>query len=348
MKLDIRHTLRALVLTGACIAIALLCSASGQAGSQPNSQLAKVDLEAPAAIQRTDLPSWAFTPPTPRVPHAPDNGAILHVPGSDRGYTRTQINDPYGPPDWFPSQHPPAPTEATQGRKPAYYACGLCHLVSGYGRPENESIAGLPVGYILEQIDDFKNGRRHSSVKNMGLITMIPVAEGITPEEAKIAAEYYASVKPVQWIHVVETNTVPKTHPNARMLAVDPNGGTEPIGNRVIEVPENLELAEMRDSASGFIAYVPMGSVKRGEELVRTGDNGKTTPCVVCHGQDLRGMGDIPPLAGRSPSQMARQIYDFKTGAHNGTNAALMKGPVRNLTDTDIVNITAYLASLKP
>ncbi len=348
MKIHIRSTVTALVLTGTCVAFVLLHPATGEAVSQEMSQPAKVDLEAPAAIQRTDLPSWAYTPPSPRVPHAPDNGAILHVPGSDRGYTRTQINAPYGPPDWFPNQHPPAPAEATQGRKPAYYACGLCHLVSGYGRPENESIAGLPVGYILEQFDDFKNGRRHSSVANMALITMIPVAEGITPEEAKIAAEYYASVKPVQWIHVVETNTVPKTHPNARMLAVDANGGTEPIGNRVIEVPKNLELAEMRDSASGFIAYVPLGSVKRGEELVRTGDNGKTIPCVVCHGQDLRGMGDIPPLAGRSPSQMARQIYDFKTGARNGTNAALMKGPVRNLTDTDIVNITAYLASLKP
>ncbi len=348
MKPHLNPSFIVLALAGACAASALLTSATGQAGLQQSGQAAQVDLEAPADIQRTDLPEWAFTPPSPRIPHAPDNGAILHVPGSTRGYTRTQINDPYGPPDWFPDQHPPAPPEATQGRKPAYYACGLCHLVSGYGRPENESIAGLPVGYTLEQIDDFKHGRRHSSVANMGLITMIPVAEGISPEEAKTAAEYYAAVKPVQWIHVVETNTVPKTHPNARMLAVDADGSTEPIGNRVIEVPQNLELAEMRDSASGFIAYVPVGSVKRGEELVRTGDNGKTTPCVVCHGQDMRGMGNIPPLAGRSPSQMARQIYDFKTGARNGVNAALMKGPVQSLSDTDIVNITAYLASLKP
>jgi cytochrome c553 len=306
-------------------------------------------LEAPKELQHPELPSWAFTPvsPGPRVARPVDDGTLLHVPGSDKAFTRTQINDGYAPPDWFPEQHPPAPKEATNGRKPVYQACGLCHLVSGYGRPENQSIAGLPAGYILEQIEDFKNDLRHSSVPNMGVITMIPVAKGITPEEAKEAADYYAAIKPpAHYIRVVETNTVPKTRPNARMMVLDEAGGTEPIGNRVIEVPEDVKLAEMRDSASGFVAYVPVGSLKLGETIVRTGAGGKTIACVTCHGQDLRGMGNIPRIAGRSPSQMARQLYDFKTGARNGVNAPLMKGVVANLTDTDIVNITAYLASL--
>ncbi len=305
-------------------------------------------LEAPKEVQNPNLPSWAYTPvtPGPRPARVPDDGTLLHVPGSDKAFTRTQIGDPFNPPDWFPDQHPPAPTEAAHGRKPAYWACGLCHLVSGYGRPENESIAGLPAGYILEQIEDFKNDRRHSSVPNMGLITMIPVAKEITPEEAKEAAEYYASIKPPKWIRIVETNTVPKTRPNARMMVLDEAGGTEPIGNRVIEVPEDVKLAEMRDSASGFVAYVPVGSLKLGDAIVHTGAGGKTIACITCHGQDLHGLGNIPPIAGRSPSQMARQIYDFKTGARNGVNAPLMKGVVNNLSDTDIVNIVAYLASL--
>ena len=103
----------------------------------------------------------------------------------------------------------------------------------------------------------------------------------------------------------------------------------------------------MRDSKSGFVAYVPTGSLKKGETLVRTGDNGRTTACVLCHGPNLTGMGNIiPPIAGRSPSQLARALYDFKSGARNGSNAALMKAPAANLTNEDIVNITAYLASL--
>jgi cytochrome c553 len=324
-------------------------TATPQAADAAGAPRPVYQLEAPKELQNPDLPSWAFTPvsPGPRVARAVDDGTLLHVPGSDKAFTRTQIGDGYAPPDWFPEQHPPAPKEATNGRKPVYQACGLCHLVSGYGRPENQSIAGLPAGYILEQIEDFKNDLRHSSVPNMGVITMIPVAKGITPEEAKEAADYYASIKPpAHYIRVVEANTVPKTRPNARMMVLDEAGGTEPIGNRVIEVPEDVKLAEMRDSASGFVAYVPVGSLKIGEGIVRTGASGKTIACVTCHGQDLRGMGNIPRIAGRSPSQMARQLYDFKTGARNGVNAPLMKGVVANLTDGDIVNITAYLASL--
>ncbi|MEO6803415.1 MAG: c-type cytochrome [Granulicella sp.] len=308
-----------------------------------------MQLEAEPEHQKPDLPSWAYIPVLPPgtgLRRVPDNGAILHAVGSDKGFTKTQIRNGYGPPDWFPDSHPRAPKSVTEGRRGQYQACGLCHLITGYGRPENMSINGLPVGYILEQIDDFKHDRRHSSVPNMGLITMIPVAKNITPEEAKEAAEYFASVKPSKYIRVVETDTVPKTRPNARMLVPDEAGGTEPIGNRVIEVPEDVEQIEMRNWQVGFVAYVPKGSLKKGENIVKTGDKGRILSCVPCHGPNLKGLGNIPPIAGRSPAQMARQIYDFKTGARHGLNAPLMQVPVSNLTDTDIVNIVAYLASL--
>jgi cytochrome c553 len=301
------------------------------------------------------LPSWAFAPSGPRgagvVSRAalpPDDGTVLYVPGSSLGYTRTQIRNLYGPPDWFPNSHPEMPMVVSQGRKPVLTACSYCHLPNGFGRPENQSIAGLPAGYIEEQLEDFKNDRRHSSVPAMAVVLMIPVAKSATHEEIEEAAEYFASVKPRKWIRVVETSKVPKSHPSGWMWVVDEGGGTEPIGQRVIEVSENQERTEMRDESSGFVAYAPIGSLKRGERLVRTGGNGKTTPCTICHGPNLKGLGNIPSIAGRSPSQMARQIFDFQTGARNGVNAPLMKSPVSNLTDADIVAITAYLASLEP
>jgi hypothetical protein len=174
----------------------------------------------------------------------------FHVPGSDKGYKRSQINDGYNVPDWFPNMHSnPVPDSVPHGKPGLYQGCGLCHLPTGFERPENISINGLPVGYIMEQIEDFKNDRRHSSMPNMGLIPMIPVAKNIAEGEAKEAAEYFSKMKPTKYIRVVETDTVPKTRPNARMLVLDEDGGTEPIGNRVIEVPENVELVEMRDSA---------------------------------------------------------------------------------------------------
>jgi cytochrome c553 len=93
------------------------------------------------------------------------------------------------------------------------------------------------------------------------------------------------------------------------MLVEAQAGATEPIGQRIIEMPEDLERTELRDSASGFVAYVPVGSIAKGEALI-AGGNGKTVACAICHGQDLRGLGPIPGLAGRSPSYIVRQLYD--------------------------------------
>ena len=47
------------------------------------------------------------------------------------------------------------------------------------------------------------------------------------------------------------------------MLVKAKGGGKEPIGNRIVEMPENLDLVELRDPNSGFVAYVPKGSTQR-------------------------------------------------------------------------------------
>jgi cytochrome c553 len=177
---------------------------------------------------------------------------------------------------------------------------------------------------------------------------MVRIAKGVNDDDARAAAGYFSSIKLKPWIRVVETDTVPVTRPNGGMLNVVENGGKEPIGERVIEVPEDLELTELRDSMSGFVAYVPTGSLARGKDLVMTGGNGKTIRCTICHGPDLKGLGNVPSIAGRSPSQMTRQIIDIQTGSRNGPYAQLMKEPVRQLNNDDIVAIVSYLASLQP
>jgi cytochrome c553 len=130
---------------------------------------------------------------------------------------------------------------------------------------------------------------------------------------------------------------------------IDASGVKEPIGLRIIEVPEDVDRTMLRDATSGFIAYVPIGSVKRGETLAKTGDSGRTLPCGTCHGEGLKGNGEMfPPLAGRSAAATARQLYDFKSGSRDGRNAIAMKPVVARLTDQDIVDLTAYIASLQP
>ena len=294
-------------------------------------------------------PPWAFAVNPPGTQPAPDDGTLKHVPGSSAAFTLTQLRDLFNVPDWHPDDHPPMPGPVQHGPRPGVFACGFCHLPNGLGRPENSSLAGLPAAYIAQQVADFKSGaRKTSEPASLPIELMIGVAKGATEEEVKTAAEYFAALKPRPWIRVVETDRVPKTKVAGWMLVASSAYGSEPIGQRIIEMPENLERTELRDSTSGFVAYVPVGSIEKGEALVTTGGAGKTIPCAICHGPDLKGLGPVPGLAGRSPSYIVRQLFDIQHGVRNGPWAELMKAVVGQLSEEDMVSIAAYTASRQP
>jgi cytochrome c553 len=296
-----------------------------------------------------DPPQWAYpvNPPDDKPPK--DDGTPKRVPGSEKALTQTQALDAFNAPDWHPDEHAPMPNVVEHGRKPELRACGYCHLPNGLGRPENASLAGLPAEYIFQQIADFRDGNRKSSQPKMGPpVAMIGVAKAATDDDVKQAAAYFSSLKLKPWIRVVETNTVPKSRAWGSMLVPLEGGGKEPIGHRIIETAEDMPRTELRDAASGFIAYVPVGSIKKGEALVTTGAGGKTTRCGICHGPDLKGLGPVPPLAGRSPSYIFRQLNDIQHGARQGPWTELMKAPVAHLSEDDMLAIAAYTASRVP
>jgi len=296
--------------------------------------------------------AWAYaltlgTAATPPV----DDGTRYSLPGSEQQFTLDQIRARMGPADWFPADHPSMPPVVASGREPAgIWACSLCHYPNGKGRPENAGVAGLPNEYFIQQMHDFKNGLRKSSEpRKPNTPLMIAFAVAMTDDEINAAAEYFGSMRWSPWIEVVETDTVPKTQLQGGMhLRLEgAAAGTEPIGRRIVETPINTEYTELlRNPRSGFIAYVPKGAVARGEALAR-GGNG-TTACTVCHGENLDGLAVVPGLRGRSPSYIARQLVDFKQGARHGVWAPLMGPVVAGLSADDILNLSAYLASLAP
>jgi cytochrome c553 len=293
-------------------------------------------------------PAWAYAVNPPGLQPTPDDGTLKHVPNSTAGFTLTQLRDLFNVPDWYPDDHPPMPDPVAHGSKPGAFACAFCHLPNGLGRPENASLAGLTAEYIEQQVANFRNGSRKSSVPSLPPTLMIAVANGVSDANLKAAAEYFAALKPRPWIRVVEAATVPKTRVLGFMLVPDGSGDSEPIGNRVIEMPEDVPRTELRDSLSGFVAYAPPGSVTQGEALVTTGDSGKTVPCGICHGADLKGLGPVPPLAGRSPSYLFRQLYDIQHGTRTGSWTALMQPVVAKLNEQEMVAIVAYAASRAP
>jgi hypothetical protein len=126
-----------------------------------------------------------------------------------------------------------------------------------------------PAEYIAQQLTDFKTGARHPSV---GDTSMAKIARALTAEETKATLTYYSRLPRTSWIAVVETATVPQTRVVDSNLRI-PIEGTdmEPLGQRIVEVPKFSARTRRRDWHAPFIAYVPLGSVRRGRAFVSSG-----------------------------------------------------------------------------
>ena len=302
------------------------------------------ELNAQAALTvPAGLPDWAFNIPDKIQPTAVRPEGIVKAPGSAKEYDAAKIAGNANPPDWFPDEHPAAP-RSVRGGTGITMACGSCHLMSGQGHPESADIAGMPAEYLIRQMAYYKAGTRKDDAR------MGPIAQAASDDDVRQAAEYFAALKPTVWVKVIETATPPRTFiaTAGRHRQLHPDGGTEPIGRRILEIPADPFRTEIRDPHSGFIAYVPPGSIARGEALVKGGPSGKTVQCAICHGEGLKGLGEVPRLAGLQPLYVARQLFDMRYGSSAGKAAALMKAVVTNLSEDDIIAISAYVASLPP
>jgi len=294
-------------------------------------------------------PAWAYVVNPPDFRPPPDDGRLRHVPDSTATFTLTQVRDLFSAPDWHPGDHPPMPEVVARGRRPGVFACGFCHRADGPGGPENSSLQGLPAAYIAQQMADFRSGARATSAPERDPPKiMIALSREVTDAEVAAAAAYFSAIEPRRSISVVEAARAPRTFAAGWHLAATKSGDGEPIGERIVEVPEDLERFESRDARARFIAYVPPGSIGKGRALAATGGGGRTLQCGICHGPDLRGLGPVPGIAGRSPSYIVRQLFDFKHGARAGAGSALMRPAVDKLTLDDMISLAAYAASLKP
>ena len=345
-----RHLRMLLTLVG-------VAASGGGPGAQPSQEqsgwpdwaygyltpLAEGDRLAPPC-PLTARPPDCRNPGTP----VPDDAIKRTLPGTTASFTRNEASFGYGPADWYPGDHPPMPDVVAHGKESAgVRACALCHYPNGQGKMENAHLAGLPMAYFLRQLEAFENGdRRNADPRKENTNEMARMPTGLSDAEKLQAAEYFASMPFRPWVRVVEAEEVPQVRPAGGLMIPIEDAPPMPLGQRIIEVPEDTERMEiMRDPRIGFIAYVPVGSVARGEAIVTTG-GGKTIQCGLCHGPGQKGLGDIPGIAGRSASYTMRQLWDIKQGTRK--SPGIMEPVVQNLTAEDMLNVAAYLASLPP
>jgi len=300
---------------------------------------------APSSYPAPSYPEWAYAVPTrDNEAAAPkDDGATFTLPGAAGPFTRSQTAGAgHTPPaDWYPGDHPPMPRIIAAGDAArGITACAGCHYPNGKGRPQNANIAGLNADYLARQLREFKSGARHSAdPRKKNAQQMVDFAKAMTDAEITEAAAYYAALPPTVPIKVIRTATVPQMRSQEGMWLPHESGAREPIGVRIIETPADVDREQLRDPHAGFIAYVPPSALAKGKRLAAK------LGCAGCHGDGLKG-ADAPGIAGRSPSYLGRQLYDFQQGTRHGEMAAAMQPVAAKLTAADIVNLTAYAASL--
>lgn len=303
-----------------------------------------VGVAAAAAPPEPAVFDWAFPGGKAAPPAAGwDATTKLTLPGSEAAFTDAQLHDLFSTPDWRPADHPAMPPVVAAGRKPSAMACAFCHQPTGDGRPENAALAGLSQAYIVEQIEAFASGARTSAAdRYRPSELMIQVAKATSPEAAKQAAAYFSALPFTSRVQVREVAAIARPVAYDYVLAPQAGGPEEPLGNRIVETPTSMERFERRDPRTDFIAYVPVGSLARGKTLA------DSQACAACHGKSLRGGALGPPLAGRSPSYLFRQLLAFQTGARSGPATAPMKAVTAGLSPADMVALGAYAGSLKP
>jgi cytochrome c553 len=278
---------------------------------------------------------------------------LLDIPDSTEKFTKARIDDPFNPPDWRPASHGPMPEVVSHGRKPAVMACAFCHTPTGQGRPENSALAGLPEAYIKEQLLDYRSGRRKAVGPEtyLPIQNMVKIAKAMNDQEIDESARYYSQQKLKRRVYVIDQLRIPRAEP-AAWIYVE-HDGTEDLDGRMLEVTQDLARHERRDDRLEYLAYVPPGAITRGKALVLGGKSAtentpRTVACTQCHLANLKGTDQIPPIAGRSPTYLLRQLLAFRNGVRVNEKSVQMNAVVEKLTLDEMIDIVAYVSSQYP
>ena len=75
-----------------------------------------------------------------------------------------------------------------------------------------------------------------------------------------------------------------------------------------------------------------------GEELYQS-------VCKNCHGPTAKGMASFPKLAGQPADYLVSRLEAYRAGEKVGPNTALMRPHATELSDEDIADLAAYIAT---
>jgi cytochrome c553 len=249
-----------------------------------------------------ESPATAGPAASPAVPPRQPDTTLKRIPGSSQAFTLDHIRDYWDVGDWFPDDHPPMPNVVVHGRQPHVRGCAMCHMPNGKGRPENAPVAGLPEAYIVQQLMDFKNDLRASAdPRKLNTAQMIEAAKDMTDEEVQAAARYFSSIE----VDAMDPRRRSRDRAEDAALGQRLHSGT-----RGRDGAHRRSHHRVTGGCGAVRAARPAFGLRglRAPRQPREGGRARRerrrqdTPCGICHGTDLKGLGPVPGIAGRLPA----------------------------------------------
>lgn len=284
-----------------------------------------------AAAATIAPPAWLY--PQAMGVEGPALNGPISVPGSRITVDAAVLHDRAQAVNWFPHDQPPPPTRVLKA-KTGEFACAYCHMPNGIGHPQNISISGLPVDYVIAQFAAFRSGQRKAA--QPGYIpngSMARVAGQVGEAEVAELAAYYSRLPYRSLIRVREAAMVPKVRAAGLVWERAP-GPPEPIAGRIVELMDKPDDSIRHNPRGRITAFVPPGSIARGRRIA------SELGCMACHAEQLGGWGP-----GRSPSYIVRQLLAFRNRARTDPGAEIMT-PVADQLDLDqMVAVAAWMGA---
>ena len=259
----------------------------------------------------------------------------------------THIHYDYGPADWYPDDHPPMPEIVARGREsdklravrplPLSERTGQARERSGR-RPARRvhpaAAGGVQERHAAERRPEEGQHQRNDSDRP-------------APDRRRDEGGRPSISRPSSGGHGSRSS---RPRPCRRrspgmngLFLPQPGNETEPLGKRILEVPENPDVH--RAGARPAIGHARLRA--RRQHQARRGDrhdgrredggSARSATAPIC-----RASAPFHRIADRQTSYIARQLYDYQAGTRE---SPLMKPVVAKLTEDDMIAIAAYLGS---
>jgi len=78
---------------------------------------------------------------------------------------------------------------------------------------------------------------------------------------------------------------------------------------------------------------------------IAAGESLYAKDCRACHGPRAQGMASFPRLTGLGEEHLVSRLEQYRAGERVGANSALMQPNAADLTDEEIANVAAFIAT---